>query len=403
MVPSSCGVIGIAPAWRFGLNTYLETCGRTPPGVKSMTNGGGQAGSGKALSGATAFVVALAAVGFLLAAAPQARSAQEGQGPVHHPAESQLANVRQLTAGGQNAEAYFSHDGTRIVFQSTRPPHGCDQIYTMDTAGRDVRLVSTGSGRTTCSFFFPDGRRFVYASTHLGSPECPTPPDQRQGYVWPLFPDFDIFLASIDGGEPLRLTETPGYDAEAAVSPDGRRIVFTSVRDGDLEIYSMNVDGTDVKRLTNRKGFDGGPFYSWDGKHIVYRSHYPATAEALADYEGLLAKHLMRPVKAEVYFMNADGTGQTQVTNTGHANWSPFMHPDGRTIVFSSNMHDPRGRTFSLYSINTDGTGLKRVTFGARFDSFPMFSRDGKKLLFSSSRNATEPREFNIFMADWKP
>ncbi|MBM3266113.1 MAG: PD40 domain-containing protein [Candidatus Sericytochromatia bacterium] len=323
--------------------------------------------------------------------------------PLHHPAEKRLSNVRKLTSGGQNAEAYFSADGARIVFQATRPPHGCDQIYTMDLSGGAMRRLSSGEGRTTCSFFLPDGKRFVYASTHLGGPNCPAPPDNRLGYVWPLFPDYDIFLGDLGGGAHRRLTDTPGYDAEAAVSPDGRRVVFTSVRDGDLEIYSMNSDGTDVRRLTHRKGFDGGPFYSWDGKHIVYRSHYPDTPEALAEYEGLLAQNLMRPTRAEVYLMNADGSGQTQVTRTGHANWSPFMHPDGRRIVFSSNMHDPRGRTFSLYMINTDGTGLERVTYGARFDSFPMFSRDGTRLLFSSSRAATEAREFNVFLADWQP
>ena len=220
-------------------------------------------------------------------------------------------------------------------------------------------------------------------------------------YRWEDKTTDDIFAASPDGTDVRRLTDTPGYDAEASYSPDGSRMVFTSVRDGDLELYTMKSDGSDVRRLTNRDGFDGGPFYSWDGNYIVYRSHYPDSEEELADYKALLKEHLQRPAKAEIFYMKSDGLEQTQVTDTGHANWSPFMHPNGRQIIFSSNMHDPEGRTFSLYLVNTDGTGLERVTYGARFDSFPMFSKDGRTLIFSSTRNAKERREFNIFVADW--
>ena len=342
-----------------------------------------------------------AGLALLLPAAPL--PAAEDAAALRDPQERHLANVRQLTAGGQNAEAYFSADGTRIIFQATQPPYECDQIFTMNLDGSDVRLASTGAGRTTCSFFLPDGKRFVYASTHLAGDACPPPPDRSQGYIWALYPGYDIFLGSPDGGPPVRLTDTPGYDAEAAVSPDGSRIVFTSVRDGDLELYTMGTDGGDVKRLTNRVGFDGGPFYSWDGKHIVYRSNYLEKPEEIAEYRALLAKGLMRPTRAEVFFMNADGSGQTQVTKTGDANWSPFMHPNNRQIIYASNMHDPQKRTFSLYVVGTDGSGTERVSFGARFDSFPMFSRDGKKLLFCSTRNAAGPHEFNIFIADWVP
>jgi Tol biopolymer transport system component len=324
-------------------------------------------------------------------------------GPVHDPRETLLAGTRQLTAGGQNAEAYFSADGTKIIFQATRDSYDCDQIFLMNADGGEVRLLSTGQGRTTCSFLSPDGKGFLYASTHLGGSECPPAPDRSRGYVWKLYPDYDIFASSLDGGDLVRLTDTPGYDAEGAFSPDGKRIVFTSLRDGDLDIYTMNADGTDVRRLTKRKGFDGGPFFSWDGRHIVYRSHYPAPGKDLEDYQSLLAQDLMRPSRAEIFYMLSDGSGQTQVTDTGHANWSPFMHPNGRQIIFSSNMHDPQGRTFSLYIVNLDGTGLERVTYGARFDSFPMFSRDGKTLIFSSTRNSSSPREFNIFTADWQP
>jgi Tol biopolymer transport system component len=342
-----------------------------------------------------------AGIAFLIPAA--ALIAADDAAAPREPVERHLANVRQLTSGGQNAEAYLSADGARIIFQATRPPYECDQIFTMNLDGSDVRLVSTGAGRTTCSFFLPDGKRFVYASTHLAGNGCLPPPDRSQGYVWALYPEYDVFLGSLDGAPPVRLTETGGYDAEAAVSPDGSSIVFTSVRDGDLELYSMKPDGSDVKRLTNRVGFDGGPFYSWDGKHIVYRSNYLEKPEEIAEYRSLLAKGLMRPTRAEIFFMNADGSGQTQVTHTGDANWSPFMHPNGRQILYSSNMHDPQKRTFSLYLVNTDGSGTERVTFGARFDSFPMFSPDGKKLLFCSTRNAAGPHEFNIFIADWVP
>jgi Tol biopolymer transport system component len=329
--------------------------------------------------------------------------AAENPASLRDPLERHLANVRQLTSGGQNAEAYFSADGTRIIFQSTRPPYDCDQIFTMNLDGSDVRPVSTGKGRTTCAFFLPDGKRFLYASTHLADESCPPPPDRSKGYLWALYPGYDILLGSLDGGPPVRLTDTPGYDAEPAVSPDGSRVVFTSVRDGDLELYSMKPDGSDVKRLTNRVGFDGGPFYSWDGKVIVYRSNYLQKPEEIAEYRALLAQGLMRPTRAEIYFMSADGSGQTQVTRTGDANWSPFMHPNGRQIIYSSNMHDAQRRTFSLYVVNADGTGTERVTFGARFDSFPMFSPDGRRLLFCSTRNAAGPHEFNIFIADWVP
>lgn len=337
----------------------------------------------------------------LLAAGPQ--------DPLKDPRERHLANVKQLTFSGQNAEAYFSFDGTKLIFQSTRPPFECDQIFTMSLGGSDVKLVSTGKGRTTCSFFFPDGKRFIYASTHLDGPACPPKPDLSKGYVWPIYPTYDIFSANLDGSDPstelgtglIRLTDTWGYDAEAAVSPDGQKIVFTSMRDGDLDIYTMNADGTGVKRLTFQKGYDGGPFFSWDGKAIVYRAYHPKTEEELKEYEGLLAQNLIKPTRAEIFVMNADGSHQRQITNNGAANWAPFMHPNHRQIIFSSNLHDPERRTFSLYLINIDGTGLERITYGARFDSFPMFSKDGKKLVFASTRSAKEVREFNIFIADW--
>jgi len=325
--------------------------------------------------------------------------------PVSHPAkevyEKYVQNLKQLTFGGQNAEAYFSFDGTKLIFQSTRPPFACDQIFSMNIDGSDVKLLNSGKGRTTCGFFFPSGKRFIYASTHLAGEACPPAPDRSQGYVWPIYPEYEIFSANLDGSGLMQLTKSQGYDAEGTISSDGKKIVFTSVRSGDLDIYTMNADGSGAKRLTFETGYDGGPFFSWDGKTIVYRAFHPKTKEELKEYATLLAQHLIKPTRAEIFMMSSDGSNKRQVTHNGAANWAPFLHPNNRQIIFSSNLHDPERRSFSLYLINVDGTGFKRLTYGARFDSFPMFSRDGKKLVFASTRNAKEPREFNIFVTDW--
>ena len=315
--------------------------------------------------------------------------------------ETRLKDLKQLTFGGQNAEAYFSYDGAKIIFQSTRPPYQCDQIYSMNVDGSDVELLNSGKGRTTCGFFFPDGKRFIYASTHLAGVACPPAPDRSQGYVWPIYPSYEIFSANVDGSGLKRMTKNPGYDAEGTISPDGRKIVFTSMRAGDLDIYTMNADGSGTKKLTTEKGYDGGPFSSWDGKTIVYRAYHPKTRDELMEYESLLKQNLIKPTRAEIFMMSADGSNKRQLTNNGAANWAPFLHPNNRQIIFSSNVHDPERRSFSLYVINVDGTGLERITYGARFDSFPMFSRDAKRLVFASTRNAKESREFNIFIADW--
>ena len=328
-----------------------------------------------------------------------------GVGPRAHALEGdarerRLRNVRQLTFGGSNAEAYFDSTGTRVIFQSTRSPFACDQIFTMNADGSDVRQVSTGKGRTTCGFFFPDGRRVLYASTHLSAPECPPAPDRSAGYVWPLHPGYDIFSADLDGGNLRRLTDHDGYDAEGAVSPDGARIVFTSLRDGDLDVYTMDAGGGDVRRLTHGAGYDGGAFFSWDGRFIVFRSSRPAGAD-LDEYRALLARGLVRPRRLEICVMRADGGGLTQVTANGAANFAPFLHPDSRRIVFSSNLHDPSGRSFALYLVNVDGSGLERVTWADSFASFPMFSRDGARLIFSATRHAQAPRDMNVFVADW--
>jgi len=314
--------------------------------------------------------------------------------------EVHLSNVKQLTFGGENAEAYFSFDGQELIFQSTRDGGECDQIYAMRIDGTGVRRVSSGEGRTTCSFFTRDKQHVIYASTYLGGKACPPRPDFSRGYVWPVYSTYDIFKAKADGTDITRLTSTPGYDAEATIGPDGR-IVFTSVRDGDMEIYSMNADGGDVKRLTNRLGPDGGPFFSPDGTQIVFRGRTLTPGPELDDYRTLLREGLWRPTSLEIFVMNADGSGLRQVTSLGGASFAPFFSPDGKKIIFSSNQHNPRGRDFELWLVNVDGTGLERVTWNASFDGFPMFSPDGKKLVFASNRFQKASGETNVFIADW--
>jgi TolB protein len=317
------------------------------------------------------------------------------------PEEKHLRNIRQLSFGGENAEAYFSKDGKKLIFQSTRDGYPCDQIYEMNIDGTGLRKLSTGKGRTTCSYFFPDGKRYIYSSTHQAGPDCPPKPDYSRGYVWAIYPSYDIFSARADGSDLKNITNSPGYDAEATIAPNGKRIVFTSMRDGDLDIYTMDLDGKNVKRLTNETGYDGGPFWSYDSKWIVYRAHHPTSDKDIADYKALLKVNLIRPTTLEIWVMKADGTGKQQVTHNGKANFAPFFFPDGKRIIFSSNMDDPKGRNFDLYVINVDGTGLERVTNYGEFDGFPMFTPDGKKLVFASNRHGKVRGETNVFIADW--
>ncbi len=317
------------------------------------------------------------------------------------PDEKHLRNIKQLTFGGENAEAYFSADGKQLIFQSTRNDLGCDQIFTMNVDGSNVKMISNGEGRTTCSYFLPNNKRVIYSSTHLGDKKCPPRPDFSRGYVWAVYPSFDIFSAKPDGSDPKQLTTTPGYDAETTITRDGKKLVFTSMRDGDLDIYTMDPDGKNVRRLTNELGYDGGPFWSYDGKQIVYRAHHPKTDAEKADYTGLLKQNLIRPTVLEIWVMNADGSNKRQVTSNGKANFGPYFFPDGKRVIFSSNLDDARGRNFDLYKINVDGTGLERITFSEAFDGFPMFSPDGKKLVFASNRNAAKQGDTNIFIADW--
>ena len=314
--------------------------------------------------------------------------------------EAHLHAIRQLTFGGQNAEAYFSPSGDRLIFQRQTADSSCDQQFVINVDGSGLARVSSGRGRTTCGYFTHGGRRILYSSTEHAGPACPPRPDYARGYVWALY-DYDIYTADADGSDPRRLFRSPRYDAEATVSPDGRTIVFTSQRDGDLDIYTMNVDGTGLRRLTHTLGYDGGPFFSPDGSRIVYRADHPATAQDSADYRALLDQSLVRPSRMEIWVMNADGSEQRQVTQLGGANFAPFFHPDGRRVIFASNHTNPRGRDFDLYLVNLDGTGLERVTTHGDFDAFPMFSPDGRSLVWASNRHGSVPGETNLFIAEW--
>jgi Tol biopolymer transport system component len=334
--------------------------------------------------------------------------------------ERHLTNIRQLTFGRQNAEAYFSFNGSKLIFQSTNnwmkdtfaaalkpadQPLGCYQMYIMDLESEKIRMVSTGVGATTCGYFFPGDRRVVYSSTHLRGPNCPPKPKRDGAYRWAL-DDYDLFSVRIDGLDPQRLTNTPGYDAEATVSPNGKTIVWTSLRDGDLDIYAMDLDGTHPRRLTQEIGYDGGAFFSPDSKRIVYRAQHPGNQEELDQYKALLAQNLVEPGRLELFIMNADGTNKQQVTHNGASNFSPYFHPDGHRLIFSSNVEtrNEGGRPeFHLYLVTEDGSGLERLTFDGKFNSFPMFSPDGKRLVWVSDRQAKEPGEFNVFLADWVP
>jgi TolB protein len=325
---------------------------------------------------------------------------QAGQGPQPQAGEHHFARIRQLTFGGENAEAYFSRDGKRLIFQSTRDGRPCDQQYVMNVDGSAVRRVSTGFGKTTCGYFFDADRKIFFASTHAADTACPQRPDPSKGYVWGLDP-YDIYTANDDGSNLRRLTNYGVYTAEGTLSPDGQTIVFTSLKDGDLDIYTMRVDGSNLKRLTFQPGYDGGPFFSPDGKKIVYRAWHP-TDTALVNYRDLLAQRLVRPNRMEIWVMNTDGSDQHQITDLGGANFAPFFTPDGRKIIFSSNYKNPRSRNFELYLVHPDGSGLEQVTNHPEFDGFPMFSPDGKSLVWASGRSSGQG-ELNLFIADWRP
>ena len=330
---------------------------------------------------------------------------------IHFPGETHFANIRQLTFGGDNAEAYLSKDGKYLIFQKTDPKNGinCDQIWMgkiPQTADEkfEPKLISTGTGRTTCAFFYPDGKHVLYASTHLGGAECPPVPDRKKygnKYIWPVYESMDIFQADLDGKITKQLTKTKGYDAEATISPKGDRMVFTSMRDGDLDLYTMDLNGKHVKRITNTLGYDGGAWFSPDGTKIIWRASRPTTPEEVKEYKELLADNLVAPTHMEVWIANADGSNAHAVTNLEQANWAPNFTPDGKHFIFCSNHEYKRGFPFNMYIADVDGSNIQKISRDKGFDAFPMFSSDGKKFVFSSNRNNGGTHDTNIFIADW--
>jgi TolB protein len=333
-----------------------------------------------------------------------------GSDTVLYPQEKHFKNIRQLTFGGDNAEAYFSFDGKYLIFQHKNEKENvlCDQMYigkipqTPDEKF-EPKMISSGKGRTTCGFFTKDGKHIIYASTYFGGDSCPPVPDRQKmkRYIWPIYETYDIFMADLNGKIVRRLTDTPGYDAEATLSPDGAKMIFTSMRDGDLDLYIMDLNTYKVKRITNTLGYDGGAWFSADGKKIVWRASRPKTAEEIADYKNLLKQNLVAPTSMEVFIANADGSDAKQITNYGQANWAPNFLPDSKRIIFCSNHEYPRGFPFNMYLTDINGNGLEKVSRDNGFDAFPMFSPGGKKIVFSSNRNSGETRDINIFIADW--
>ena len=317
------------------------------------------------------------------------------------PEEKHFKNIHMITPDGENAEAYLSFDEKKLIYQSTHGDLKCDQIFTMNLDGSGKKLVSTGKGRTTCSYFLPGDSTIIYASTHLADADCPPLPDRSKGYVWKLYETFDIFSANVDGSNAKRLPSADGYDAEATVSPKGDKVIFTSTRDGDPELYLMDIDGSNQLRLTREKGYDGGAFFSQDGKQIVFRASRPKTEKDLLDYDDLVKNGYVRPTALEIFTMDADGKNMKQITHFGKASFAPFFSPDAKKIIFSSNTGSKTGRDFNLFMINADGSGLEQITFYESFDGFPMFTRDGKHLIFASNRFSKKEGDTNIFIADW--
>ncbi len=324
--------------------------------------------------------------------------------------EKHLKNLKQLTFGGDNAEAYFSPNSKQLTFQSNYAKWGlsCDQIFLMDIQKQEKdtttkpSLISTGKGRTTCSYFMPDGKHILYASTHAANDSCPPVPHIKGKYIWAIYKTFDIYVADAKGKIVKQLTNSPGYDAEATISPKGDKIVFTSTRSGDIELWTMDIDGKNPKQITKDLGYDGGAFFSPDGKQIVFRASRPTTEEEIKEYKELLTQGLVAPTNMELYICNADGSDLKQVTKLGKANWAPFFHPSGKKIIFSSNHHSQKGYDFQLFMINLDGTGLEQITSESLFNAFPMFSPNGKRLIFSSNRKNGGTRDTNLFIADWE-
>lgn len=326
------------------------------------------------------------------------------------PGEKHFASLRQLTYAANNAEAYFSFGSDKLTFQADNEKWGapCDQIFFFDLKDKDMKdhppvRISTGMGRTTCSYFLPGDTEVLYASTHLGGKDCPPKPAHRTDhkYVWPIYDTYDIFVTDLKGHIKRQLTKSKGYDAEATVSPKGDKIVFTSTRSGDLELWTMNLDGTGLKQVTHELGYDGGAFFSPDGKRLIFRASRPKTKEDVKEYKDFYNQGLVSPSAMELYSCNVDGSDLKQITHLGNANWAPFYHPSGKKIIFSSN-HEKGGYHFNLWMINEDGTGLEKISNEETFDAFPMFSPNGKYLVFSSNRNNHGTHDTNLFLAEWK-
>jgi TolB protein len=315
---------------------------------------------------------------------------------------SHLGEIRQLTNGGENAEAYWAPDGQRIIFQSTRDKLQCDQIFIMNRDGSNQHMVSTGKGRTTCGYFLPDNKHILYASTHEAGDACPPAADRSKGYVWAVYPTYKVYLATDDGKILKTLAGAPGYNAEGTVNFKTGRIVYTSMQSGDLDLWTMKPDGSDKKQMTKTDGYDGGPVFSRDGKQIVWRANHPQTPETEKRYHELLSENLTSPMKMELFLSNGEGKDTKQITNFGCASFAPTFTPDGKKILFASNKHNCDGRKFELYLVNTDGTGLEQVTDFGGFTAFPEFAPDGKTIVFASDKGAKTPYEFNIFTAEWK-
>ncbi|MDF1839343.1 MAG: peptidase M28, partial [Planctomycetota bacterium] len=338
------------------------------------------------------------------AAATQPDAPVAGAVNVDHlilPEETHFARLWQLTTSGENAEAYWSFDGTRLSLQRKGEGMNCDRIYATGDDGQLVE-VSNGKGTTTCAYFTPDDQSVIYASTHGLQNECPPSPDHSMGYVWALHPEFEIYSKNLTTGNVTTLVEGPGYDAEATVSPMGDRFVFTSTRSGDIELWTAKMDGTDLFQVTDEPGYDGGAFYSHDGEWLIFRStDFSAEKrdEEIAAYMGLLKKNMVRPSRMELVLIKADGTERSQVTNLGKANFAPSFYPDDKRIIFSSNHHDKNrpAMNFDIFACDLDGGNLEQITFynsgerGKQFDSFPLFSPNGKYLAFSSNRGDSKP------------
>ena len=330
---------------------------------------------------------------------------------IHFAGEKHFKNIQQLTFGGDNAEAYWSYDGKSIIFQRTNTKEGlkCDQIFIGKLPTRpgekfEYKMVSSGKGRTTCAYFLPDGKHIIYASTHLGADSCPPTPDRAKygnKYIWPLYDSYDIFMATLDGKIVKRLTTAKGYDAEATLSYDGKKMIYCSDKDGDLDLYVMDLATGKEKKVTNTLGYDGGAWFSHDGKKIVWRASRPSTDAEIKEYKALLAEGMVAPTHMEVYVADADGKNAKQITTLEQANWAPNFTPDDKHIIFCSNHEYKRGFPFNMYLTDINGKGLEKISRDKGFDAFPMFSPDGKKIIFASNRNNGGTRDTNLFVADW--